>query len=198
MELYATYQNVNELHASGLEFVSNYSLDLADIAHAMSGTLDFTLNGNYIDTLSTTFPDGSTKEFSDVLGNAGAITNILGVPKWRADFLITYLQPRYSVTGHVSYIPEGILNRDWVGPEDPGYSPYLANSVTFNHISSRTYLDLTARTKLFGGENSKLELFGGVTNVFDTDPPSELRFVGNPLYYNPIGRSYKIGLRANW
>ncbi|MEI9926586.1 MAG: hypothetical protein WDN44_01230 [Sphingomonas sp.] len=66
----------------------------------------------------------------------------------------------------------------------------------YNHVSSRFYLDLTARVRLFGEEKHGVELFGGVKNVFDTDPPPEIRLNGNPLYFDPIGRNYSIGLRG--
>ncbi len=42
--------------------------------------------------------------------------------------MITYEQPTWSVTTQIRYIPEGILNRNWIGPQDEGYSPYLPNS----------------------------------------------------------------------
>jgi len=52
--------------------------------------------------------------------------------------------------------------------------------------------------KLLGDGDQKLELFGSVNNVFDRDPPPNLRYTGNGLYFDPIGRAYKIGLRADW
>lgn len=198
LELYATYQNVNQLHTRGVEVVSDYSIDLADIAKWMSGDLNLSLNGSYVDTLQTSFSDGSKKEFSDFTGNPGAITAILGVPKYRLDGLITYSQPRYSLTAHMSYIPKAKLNPDWIGPEDDGYNISLPNSVTTNRIGSAFYLDLTARVKIWGDDAQNVELFGGVSNALDKAPPSTLRLVGNPLYFDPVGRSYKIGLRANF
>src|SRR3546814_3457940 len=88
----------------------------------------------------------------------------------------------------MSYVPKGLLNPNWIGPEQDGYSPYLPNSVNYNHVSSRFYLDLSARVKVFGGEDNKVELFGGIRNVLDKDPPREIRLNGNPLYFDPIGR----------
>jgi outer membrane receptor protein involved in Fe transport len=198
LQLYATYQNVNELNAEGYELVTNYSFDLADVYKPLSGTLDLTLNANYVNTLSTTLPDGTLREFAGQTGNAGSVTTIFGVPRWRADLVMTYSQPRWSATAQVKYIPEGILNRDWIGPDHPNYSPYLTNSVNNNRIASATYLNLNARVKLTGEDKGNIELFGGVNNVANLDPPANLRFTGNGLYFDPIGRAYRIGLRANW
>jgi outer membrane receptor protein involved in Fe transport len=164
----------------------------------MSGNVNVSLNASYVDTLSTELPNGTKKELSNFTGNSGGVTNILGVPRWRTDAVITYSQPRYSLTAHVAHIPEALQNPDWIGAEQDGYSPYLPNSVTYNHVSSRTYLDLGARVWLSRQEGNRLEVFGGVNNVFDIDPPPELRLNGNGLYFPPVGRNYKIGLRAKF
>ena len=192
LRLFAIYQNVNQLHAQGFELVSSYSLPLAD------GDLNFSVNANYINTLSTTLPDGSVQEFADVKGNSGSVTTIFGVPKWRTDAVITYARPTWSITTQLRYIPAGILNRNWFGPQDSGYNPYLKDSVSNNRIGSCLYVNLNGKVKLYGEGDHKVELFGGINNLFDRDPPANLRFTGNGLYFDPIGRSFKIGVRADW
>lgn len=196
LALFATYQNINRLRTQGWEFVAKYSIDLDEMGGLFGGNIDIALNGSLVNKLTTQLPDGTRKELSNFTGNSGGVTNIVGVPRWRGDAVITYSQPTFSITAHVAHIPKGLQNPDWIGPEQDGYSPYLPNSVTYNHVSSRTYFDLSGRVKLFGGEDRNIEMFGGVTNVLDTDPPPELRLNGNGLYFNPIGRAYKIGLRA--
>ncbi len=196
--LVTTYRNINELNAVGKEFVANYSKDLSEISDKLSGTISTTFNASIINTLSTVLPNGTVREYSNFLGNTQGSANTNGVPRWRGDAIITYSQPSYSLTAHVSYIPDGIQNPDWIGPSQPGYSVNLPNSVNDNTVSSRTYLDLSGRVKVYGKEDHKIELFGGVNNVFDTDPPEQLVYNGNPLYYSPLGRNYKVGLRANW
>lgn len=192
LQLNATYQNVNQLNARGWELVSTYSMPIA------GGDLNLTLNGNYVETLKTSLPDGSRQEFAGVTGNSGSVTTIFGVPRWRVDGVVTYSRPTWSVTTQFRYIPRGILNRNWVGPQDEGYSPYLPNSVSDNRIASRFYVNLNARVKLFGEGEQRVELFGGINNLFDSDPPSNLRYTGNGLYFDPIGRAYRVGVRANW
>jgi len=186
------YRNVNELNARGWELVSNYSFPLVD------GDVNLAFNANYVDTLSTSLPDGSRQEFSDVTGNSGSVTTIFGVPKYRLDGVVTYARPTWSVTTQYRYIPRGYLNRNWIGPQDEGYSPYLPNSVSNNRIGSRLYVNLNGNVKLFGDGAHKVELFGSINNLFDRDPPPNLRYTGNGLYFDPVGRSYRIGVRANW
>ena len=43
-----------------------------------------------------------------------------------------------------------------------------------------------------------LELFGSIDNLSDRDPPANLRLSGNPVYFDPVGRRFKLGLRATW
>jgi iron complex outermembrane receptor protein len=60
-------------------------------------------------------------------------------------------------------------------------------------------MDLSASAQLpslFG--STKTELYGGITNLFDKDQPSELRLFGNPLQYDTVGRAFRLGIRAAW
>lgn len=192
LDVRSTYQNVNRLNAEGLELVTNYHLGLSP-----ASSVDFTLNGNYVINLKTTFADGSLTNYAGVTGNAGAVTNILGVPRWRLDGVITFHTNGYSLTAHGKYIPESILNRDWIGPDDPNYSVNLPNSVNNNRVAGRFYLDLSGSIDLFHtANNHKVQIFGAINNVLDTDPPSNLRLIGNALYFDPVGRYYKIGVRV--
>ncbi len=197
-ELRSTYQNVNTLRARGFEGIASYRLGLGD-----ESAINVNLNANYVTKLETQLPDGSVRNFLGVTGNAGAITNIVGVPRWRADAVITYENPLFSLTAHGRYIPSALLSRDYIGPGEAGYSvnwvPTAADprqSINDNSIDSRFYLDLGARVKIYGEGDQRIELFGGIDNVFDKEPPSNLRFLGNGLYFDPVGRYYKMGIRV--
>jgi len=192
LRVFATYQNVNELQARGFELQASYSREM------FAGTVDLTVNANYIDTLSTTLPNGETVEYSDVTGNSGQASALFGIPKWKTDVVLTYERRTFGITTQFQYIPSGILNRDWIGPDDPAYTPYLPNSVSNNRVGSAFYINLNARVKLAGSDDHRVELFGTVNNLFDRDPPSNLRLNANPVIFDGIGRYYKIGLRANW
>ncbi len=198
-QLRSTYQNVNTLYASGFEGVLNYLYDLGD-----ENVINLSVNANYVRKLETLLATGQLRDFAGVTGNFGAISNLVGVPRWRTSAVITYDNPLFSVTAHGRYIPAALLSRDHIGPHEKGYSvdwvatpEDLRQSISNNRVDSRFYLDLTASVKLYGppGETG-VELFGGVDNVFDTDPPSNLRFIGNGLYFDSIGRYYKVGVRV--
>jgi outer membrane receptor protein involved in Fe transport len=190
LRVYATYQNVNTLHARGFEFVGSYSADLA------GGTLNLAVNGNYVDTLSTTLPNGTVREFADVTGNAGQASALFGVPKWRADAVATFERPRWSVTTQFQYIPPALLSRDFIGPHQEGYSVNLPNSINNNRVSSSYYVNLSARVTLIDDGERTFEMFGSINNLFDKDPPSNLRYNGNPVYFDGIGRFFRVGIRG--
>jgi len=120
------------------------------------------------------------------------------VPKYRLDGVITYEQPGYSITTQLRYIPHGLVSRTFVGPQDEGYNVSLPNSISDNRIAARLYVSLNGRLKVFSQDRKSVELFGGINNLFDKDPPSNLRFTGNGLYFDPVGRAFRFGVRGQW
>ncbi|RYE03827.1 MAG: TonB-dependent receptor [Sphingomonadales bacterium] len=189
--VFSTFQNLSQLHAEGYELVMDYRLP------AFGGNLDFQVNGNYVVDLSTTGATGLVSQLDDVTGNTGTVQNIQGVPRWKADGIITYSEPGWALTAHGRYIPKAILDPTKIGPDQPGYDINNPNSVNINHVDARFYLDLTARIKIpdASGEE-RFEVFGTVNNVLDKGEPKQLRLFGNGLYFDPVGRSFKIGVRA--
>jgi outer membrane receptor protein involved in Fe transport len=189
----ANFQNLSTLRAEGVEVVANYSFA------ALGGNFDASFNGNYIMELKNIGATGIKLRLDGVTGNLGAVAAILGVPQYKLDGVLTYSRDNWSVTAHGRYIPEGILDQGKVGPEDAGYSPNLLNSIETNRVDSAAYLDLSANysptATIFGG---KTQLYVAVNNVFDKSQPDQLRLYGNGLQFDPIGRAFRLGVRANW
>ncbi len=63
---------------------------------------------------------------------------------------ICELARREPFTGTVQlrYIGSGKFNATYKGPEDPGYDPRAANSISDNRVASATYVNLAASYKL--------------------------------------------------
>lgn len=190
--VFSNFQNLSRLHAEGFELVMDYRLPVGK-----ESNLDFQINGNYVKDLSTVGATGLVSQFDGVTGNAGSITNILGVPRWKADAVVTFSRPSWSFSAHGRYIPRGKLDSTKIGPEDAGYDVNSPLSISTNRIDARFYLDLSARIKVrdANGEE-KFELFGAVNNVMDKGEPKQLRLFGNALHFDPVGRNFKIGVRA--
>jgi outer membrane receptor protein involved in Fe transport len=190
-----TYQNLSALRTAGWELVADYNRPLGDIFSGAAGNIDVTVDANYINHLTTIAPDGTTVEYSNWTGNPGSIQSLLGVPRWRANGVITYSNALWRLTAAMRYIPRGILDPTKIGEEQSGYSQTLPNSANLNHVDPAFYLDLTGGVffNAFGGKQG--EFYVTVNNVFDKSPPDTLRLFGNPLYFDPIGRFYKAGIR---
>jgi len=194
-QVLSTYQNLSKLNSEGLEFVSDYTLNLGDISESLPGSLNFVFNATYTIKLSTTDATGFVTRYDGWTGNPGTVQSVFGVPKWRADGVITYATDRYSLSAHGRYIGPGVYDPTKIGPDQAGYSVNLPNSTNYNHVASRLYWDLTGTIAIMKSDRHQLEVFGSVFNLFDKDPP-RLRLYGNPVLFDPIGRAYRIGIRA--
>jgi outer membrane receptor protein involved in Fe transport len=120
-----------------------------------------------------------------------------GMPDWSADLLTTWSRDRFSVTMHNKYIPSGQYNNSLVGPNEPGWSLTLLNSANINQVDSGFYTDLSGQFKI---KDDDLVVFAAVNNVFDKEPPLAPSVAGNGnfILFDPIGRSYRLGLRARF
>jgi outer membrane receptor protein involved in Fe transport len=116
-----------------------------------------------------------------------------GVPDWIVDGNIVWSMGDLSMNAHGKYIPEGIFDTTLIGPEDDGFAPTLPSSINTNRVDSAFYLDLGATLEVA----KQAEVFMVVNNVLDSDPPLAASAQGatNHVYFDPVGRSFKIGAR---
>lgn len=191
--VFSNFQNLSQLHAEGFELVMDYTVPV------LSGNLAFQINGNYVRDLSTIGATGLVTELDNVTGNSGSVTNVQGVPRWKLDGLMTYSRESWSLTAHGRYIPRALLDSTKIGAEQAGYDINDPNSATYNHVDGRFYLDLSGTIKVASvNGGGAFEIYGSINNVMDTGQPRQLRLFGNPLHFDPIGRSFRIGARMNW
>lgn len=189
----STYQNVAQVHASGYEITSDYTLK--DI---YGGNVAFQVNANYITDLKSIGGTGLVTRMNGVTGNAGSTSAIAGVPTYKIDAVVSYIQPQWTVSTHLRYIPESILDPTKIGPTQAGYDVNAPNSANINTVSSAFYADLSGSLRVVKWGEMEPEFYWAVNNIGDTAPPPELRLFGNPLQYDPIGRTFRIGVRAQW
>lgn len=188
VQVQSTSQNLSQLHAEGLELVMDYSVPV------FQGRLSASVNGNYVIDLSTVGATGLVTEFDNWTGNPGSASNLQGVPRWKADAVLTYAEDSWSLTAHGRYIPRGLLDATKIGPEQAGYDVNNPNSISTNRVDSRFYLDLSGSIRV----DSRFEFYAVVSNVFDTPEPPQLRLLGNPLQFDPVMRAYRVGVRTSW
>ncbi len=192
--VFSNFQNLSKVHAEGYELTSEYT-----IPDVWNGAVNFQVNANYVLDLKSIGGTGLITRMNGVTGNAGSLTTIAGVPSYKIDAIISYVEPGWSISTHIRYIPQAILDPTKIGPNQPGYNINLPNSTQNNMVGSALYDDISGSIKLpdsMLGFGEKMEVYGAFNNIFDTTPPKSLRFFGNPLQFDVIGRAFRLGVRA--
>jgi outer membrane receptor protein involved in Fe transport len=187
------FQNLNRLHTTGVDLELNYTHGLG------AGTLDYSVLATRLLKLATTDVTGITIDRAGMTGNnvsgGGA-----GLPHWQINSLVTYTGGPLSLTLEGRFIDDGLFDSTLIGPEQAGYNINLPNSVDTNHVASTVYVNLGARYKLPSAAERSIELFAGVQNLLDRDPPVAPSNQGatNMILFDPLGRSYRAGFRMQF
>ncbi len=176
--------NLNEQKVRGLDFEAGYNIPLGadralDLRVLTTHTIDFT---------------NSAQPGINRAGDNG----LSGVPSWVVDGIVSLDWERVGINLQGRYISKGKIDATLVGPEDEGYSIYLANSINTNRVPSRFYTNLGATFQLIDRPANKVELFGNVYNLFNVNPPPYWNGNNNAVYYDNIGRRYRMGIRASF
>jgi iron complex outermembrane recepter protein len=100
------------------------------------------------------------------------------------------------------------MNYYGITPADPGYATALPPLVTMsnNEVPAYSVFNLTGAYDFKIGGSTTLQLFAAVDNVFDKNPPiaAGSGFGGNanggtnPVFFDALGRAFRIGLRATF
>ncbi|WP_313806281.1 TonB-dependent receptor domain-containing protein [Sphingobium sp.] len=183
--------NLNRVRTRGIDFEFDYRLPLSTIIGSSDASLGFRVVANYAIDLITTDSSGSINR----AGQTGlAVGATGGVPRYTLNGTVTYSDGPFTLSTNMRYIPQGKYDVTLVGPQDKGYSPTLVNSINDNRVSSAFYTNLSLDYAV--GEDAKVHVFGVVNNLFDKDPPvSPGTTVTNPVLFDVIGRSYRVGVR---
>lgn len=178
-----TLLNLGTFEVEGLDFAANYRLPVG------KGSFGLKFLGSYL-IKKKVAPQGA--EPKDVVGELRFNSNAnFGSPEWKARLGASYDQGPWGLHGQVRYISSGKYNPNW-GPEQ--LSP------EDNNIGAQYYFDLSAYYRFEFGGVKNLELYGGVSNLFDRNPPVvPVDFISNlatnPTHYDVIGRRYYAGIR---
>jgi outer membrane receptor protein involved in Fe transport len=143
---------------------------------------------------------------SPALRNISGVVGAMGgdwrpAPDWAGQFLASYLNGPFTTTLQARYVSSGKIYpvHERVGPQDPGYNPDAANSIDDNRAPSYVVWSLNASYDFRVG-GTTLQLFGSVQNLLDKDPPLLGNGTGgtNPIFYDTVGRQYRVGLRMDF
>jgi outer membrane receptor protein involved in Fe transport len=189
--LYNQAINLASYSTRGLDLDASYQLRLADLNGSVPGTV--TVHALATRVFSTVVNDGVNPPV-DRAGEVGP-NDTFAVPHWNGTLLTSYSLNRLRVGAQVHFIGGGNFDNTYATgvTGKPGPNGFTINN---NRIGSYTYLSLNAAYDI----GASLQIYGVVNNALDKDPPAVPAGAGstNPVLYDVIGRTFKIGARLSF
>ena len=141
------------------------------------------------------------RDIAGQTGNEGFLPDYTSAAEWNINLIASYNTGRLTLTTQGRYTSDGTLDlvsprRD---PSDPLYNPLLVNSIVDNTVPSHFTQNVTASYDFdFGG--TETEIWMSVNNIWDKDPPFSAGGTGgvNGIFYDTMGRTYRLGVRLNF
>lgn len=178
--------NVASIKVRGIDFDASYRTTLGKVLPGAltvrfiaTKTMNYTLNTGVVRT-----------EYAGV--NGGPLATF-SIPKWRTNTTVGYDLDRFSLTGTLRTISQGVYSNTFVTGVD----------IDNNTIKGAKYVDLAGSYRVMGDRAKYVELYFKVDNLFDKDPPVAAQNVAsalqaNPVLYDVLGRSYRAGIRVRY
>ena len=190
LEIQDVLLNANAFETSGFDIEFDYRQPLGP-----AGDLSFRLLANIVEELVTIDSAGPVDRAGQTGSRAGTT---LGVPDYSLNGLLAWEDGPFSVTLQGRYIPKGIFNVAFGGPDDPDFAVTLPTSVNDNTVPDRFYLDFGAEYSVASTLGVEAEIFGAIYNVLDRDPPAlpSGNLGTNQVLFDPVGRAFRVGVRV--
>lgn len=189
-------QNVNQLKARGIDFELGYRQPIG-----AESALSLQILASHVRDLITVDAVGPIERAGQTGLRGGTPA---GIPDWTVDGTASLdLGPLFTFSTHVRWINKGFYNAAFIGAEQEGFAltgPTGSASSSTNAMPSRTYVDIMSTVKVPVNDKNKLAVYFGIDNLFNIDPPNfpGANGSGNNVLFNPVGRMYKAGIRANF
>jgi iron complex outermembrane recepter protein len=186
------YINSNKSTVRGVDLDAKQGFDLG----GGFGKLTLDAKWTHLFKLQREEPDGTKQDFAGTHGNCDA-TNCMGTPADRVNLGATWEQGGWKVAGVLNY--RGSMDNTLFKNDPAGCASTFADGSDAPagcKIASFTTVDLSVRWKA----TDKLEVFGGIQNVFDRVAPLDPLTYGavayNPLDFSgAVGRFYSVGVK---
>lgn len=188
-ELNRAQFNVASARTNGVDIEAQYRFSLDRLIEASQGDVTIRSIASYVhDKISSA--NGLT--FINRAGDVGQ-SGVGGVPHWRGSASVAYNNGPIGVYTQLRYVGAGKYDATLREPED----------INDNSIGAQWYLNASARYFIGESEDEGVEVFAGVNNLFNNDPPiapiSFILTVGtNTALYDVMGRYYYAGIRTRF
>jgi iron complex outermembrane recepter protein len=193
----APYYNDSPYEAKGVDIGADYSFDIGN-----ASTLNFRLLASHALKQQVVIGTGRLqRDLAGQTGNDGFLPDYTSAADWTVNLIAGLKTGPATVTTQLRYTSDSIIDqvsprRD---PSDPLYNPTLINSITDNTVPSYITQNVTASYDLSFGD-TQAEVWLSINNLWDKEPPFSAGTTGgiNAIYYDTLGRSYRMGLRLNF
>jgi iron complex outermembrane receptor protein len=187
-EVRASNSNIGSLSVSGIDLAVDYTFNLPDAVAIGEGGAELTLmlQSGWLFKRESQIIGAAVIDCAGFFGSCTS-QGQGGSPDFKAQFLTSFRSGPLMLRMQARYI-------DGLEP-----LPALVQSGTPVVADEVTYVDFTASFNL----NDTFEVFGGVDNAFDQDPPLLTSSWGGDAntdvtMYDVLGRRYFMGLRARF
>lgn len=177
--------NLNTVRTSGLDFELAYGF------RALGGRLDLNAYATYVDKLTTTDAVGTYNRAGEISG--GFFFPGDDTPHWTGSANLNYSIKTFNILANVRYTGGSVLDK---------FAP-AGRLVGPNKVPAIAYLNLSAEWTVPTSTKGQFQFFGGIDNVFNTDPPNEIPYQyfnrgTASSYYDVAGRRFRFGARVRY
>jgi outer membrane receptor protein involved in Fe transport len=183
IQILASPLNLASVLNTGFDIQASYRTPLDRFFSGAPGQLAFNFGGAYVQhvKVNTGAPGAAT---IDRAGEIGGVNNPFTLPRFRFSASATYEVGPAMVSLQLRHIAGGKFDNTFVE----------GVNINDNSIPGRQYVDLSGSYKI----GDRWEIFGVINNALNTDPPpapSAFTSMTNPVYFDTIGRTWKLGFR---
>lgn len=181
--------NLATVRVRGIDFDASYRMDANKIIPGMGGS--FSLHVLATRALNYAYTNaGNTIEY---VGENGGPNATYPIPKWRTYTTLGYDSDRGGLQATMRSVSSGVYDNTWKSGVD----------IDNNYIAGATYFDLAGNLTLWGERQRKAELYFKIENLLDKDPPIAAGIASstlqtNPVLYDTLGRSFRVGVRFRY
>ena len=193
----------------GVDLTTTYLWQIND-----TNSINFRLLATHmIDQKYQTLPTLPEYQLVGQTGTANSfLTDYQSSPKWLGNLTATYNHGPLSVTGQGRFVGDGKFNYRGETPNPDGsYTFPLSGqflsgaTINVNHVPSYAVFGLSGSYSFENvGPTKNFAVFATVDNLFDRNPPiaagngANQNGGTNPIYFDTLGRFYRLGVRTNF
>jgi outer membrane receptor protein involved in Fe transport len=188
--------NIGQFLTRGVDLEAVYDIPLDGGAN-----LNLRVIGSYLyDMIVDTGLGNPPINYEGQSGPVGSFGGFNTSPNWQATAWLTYARDRFTTTLETRYIGSGSLDATRFESAPGAASNTQLFSMTTNSVDDRYYLALSGSYD-FQRDNAdnSVQLFWAIQNLLDQDPPVAPGgnvYPTNPVFFDTIGRRYRVGVRV--